>query len=86
MIYDTAGENFDNPQNIAANVKFLRESDGIIFLLDTFSIPHVHGRLEQPLKLPRVELNYDFILNKVIGFFNEGDPAWQRSTSASPWH
>lgn len=73
VLYDTAGENFHDVRDIERNVKFLRESDAMIFLLDTFAIPQVHRSLAGPLRLPTPEYNYDLILSKIISFFNEGD-------------
>ena len=70
VFYDTAGENFNDPKNISKNVKFLDESDAVIFLLDTFSIPYIHEKLN--IK-GDIELNYDVILNNIIDHFVNGD-------------
>lgn len=74
VIYDTAGENFADPQNIAANVKFLKQSDACIYLLDTFAVPYVHDKLKGKLGLPDIELKFDKIIDNIIGHFEEGDP------------
>lgn len=74
VIYDTAGENFADPRNIAANVKFLKQSDACIYLLDTFAIPYVHSKLKGKLGLPEIELKFDRIIDNIIGHFEEGDP------------
>lgn len=73
VFYDTAGENFANPKNIASNVKFLNQSDAVIFLLDTFSIPYVHDKLKAPMGLSDIELKYDKIISNLITHFEEGD-------------
>lgn len=39
VFYDTAGESFTSEQDIKDNVKYLKESSGIILLLDPFSVP-----------------------------------------------
>lgn len=70
VFYDTAGENFNDPKNISKNVKFLDESDAVIFLLDTFSIPYIHERLNIP---GEIELKYNVILNNIIDHFKNGD-------------
>lgn len=70
VFYDTAGENFNDPKNISKNVKFLDESDAVIFLLDTFSIPYIHDKLN--IK-GEIELKYDVILNNIIDHFKNGD-------------
>lgn len=73
VFYDTAGENFANPKNIASNVKFLNQSDAVIFLLDTFSIPYVHDKLKSQMGLSDIELKYDKIITNLITHFEEGD-------------
>lgn len=74
VLYDTAGENFADPRNITNNVKFLKQSDACIYLLDTFAVPYVHDKLKGTLGLPDNELKYDRIVDNVIGHFEEGDP------------
>ena len=71
VFYDTAGENFANINNIAGNVKFLNESDAVIFLLDTFAVPYVHDKLG--VKDP-IELRYNTIIDNLLTHFKEGDP------------
>ena len=66
VFYDTAGENFNNPNNIGPNVKFLNESDAVIFLFDTFAIPYVHDKLG--IKTP-IELPYNGIIANVLSYF-----------------
>lgn len=66
VFYDTAGENFNDPRNIEKNARFLNQSDAIIFLLDTFSIPYVHEKLNINQD---IELNYDVVLNNIIDYF-----------------
>lgn len=68
VFYDTAGENFVDIRNIASNVRFLNESDAIIFLLDSFSIPYVHEKLN--LKgVP--ETRYDAIFANILQYFRQ---------------
>lgn len=66
VFYDTAGENFNDPNNIGPNVKFLNESDAVIFLFDTFAIPYVHDKLG--IKTP-IELPYNGIIANVLSYF-----------------
>lgn len=73
VFYDTAGENFADPKNIASNVKFLNQSDAVIFLLDTFSIPYVHDKLKAQMGLSDIKLRYDKIISNLITHFEEGD-------------
>lgn len=73
VIYDTAGENFADPRNIVANVKFLQHSDACIYVLDTFSIPYVHEKIKGKYGLPDIELRFDAILSNVNTYFTEGD-------------
>lgn len=66
VFYDTAGENFNDPKEIAANVRYLDKSDAIIYLLDTFAINDVHRRLG--IGTP-VELAYNAIFANVLSHF-----------------
>lgn len=71
VFYDTAGENFTNPTNIAGRAQFLKESDAVIFLLDTFQVPYVKEKLgiAGGERIP-----YNLILDSVRSFFNDSDP------------
>lgn len=73
VFYDTAGENFVDPKNIASNVKFLDHSDAILFLMDTFSIPYVHDKLKLSMELPEIELKFDKILANLITHIDESE-------------
>lgn len=75
VFYDTAGENFTDPKNIASNVKFLNHSDAVIFILDTFSVPYVHEKLKDSMGLPDIEIRFDKIISNLITHFEEGDRA-----------
>lgn len=82
VLYDTAGENFANiigksytadgtAEN--ADVKFLQAADGIIYLLDTFTIEAVHDKLAQKMKLAPISAanpRYDDILGKLLQYFD----------------
>lgn len=81
VFYDTAGENFTDERDIEANVKFLEQSDAIIYLLDTFAIPAVHEALG--LK-DEMELNYDVILSNVFTHFTQYHPDKARSFFSKP--
>ena len=70
VFYDTAGENFTDTKAIATNAKFLQNSDAIIFLVDTFSIPYVHEKLRSNYRLGEIELLYDKIVSSVIHYFD----------------
>ena len=85
VFYDTAGENFADPKNIASNVKFLNQSDAVIFLLDTFSVPYVHKKLQGPMGLTSdIELRYDKIISNLITHFKEGDPTTRETHFRKP--
>lgn len=81
VFYDTAGENFANIKNIAGNVKFLNESDAVIFLLDSFEIPYVHDKLGLR---GNVGLRYNVIVDNVLSHFREGDPKVRDSHFSKP--
>jgi hypothetical protein len=70
VFYDTAGENFTKPEAIADKAKFLRNSDGIILLLDTFDIPDVYERLQSKVPIEEREGRYDLIMSNIIEHFD----------------
>jgi hypothetical protein len=47
VFYDTAGENFEDKEELKKLANYVRNSSGIIFLLDTFQIPHIHRELKR---------------------------------------
>lgn len=71
VFYDTAGENFDDIGKIAGNVKFLNESDAVLFLLDTFQIPYIHDKLGIRDNDGK---RYNIIIDNVLSHFKQSDP------------
>jgi len=71
VLYDTAGENFEQVENISKKAIFLKNSDGIIMLMDTFCIDDVRDRLSAKLKLGNKETNYDEIIKTIIGYHDD---------------
>jgi len=71
VLYDTAGENFEQLDNIRKNAIFLKNSDGIIMLMDTFCIDDVRDRLSAKLNLGNKETDYDKIIKTIVGYFDE---------------
>lgn len=82
VFYDTAGENFNDPQNIKDNVKFINRSDAFIFLLDSFQIDYVKEKLG--LSSEQGDLEYDAILENIVNHFIEGDKKEKESHFAKP--
>lgn len=68
VFYDTAGENFNDPSMIEENAEFLKRSDAVIFLLDTFSIPYVHDKLGMTSE---IEHPIEEIIENINGYFSE---------------
>lgn len=75
VLYDTAGENFFDTRNIAANVKYLQHSDACIFVLDTEAIPYVSDRIHRGIQQDKQypPLRYDTILANIIAYFDGVD-------------
>ena len=71
VLYDTAGENFEKIENIRGKAIFLKNSDGIIMLLDTFCIDDVRDRLNAKLKLGNKETDYNEIIKNIVAYFDE---------------
>ncbi len=68
VLYDTAGENFKEMRYVEENVKYLNQSDAILFLVDTESIPYVHDKLQVK---DDIELRYDVILDTIIRYIRQ---------------
>ena len=64
--YDTAGENFDNQNDIIANNSYITNANGIIVLLDPLQIPAIRKKLEGKIKLPDLNGNLIDILSRLI--------------------
>lgn len=47
VFYDTAGESFTDIESLTSNVKYLKESSGIILLLDPFSVKSLNNMFKQ---------------------------------------
>ena len=71
VLYDTAGENFEKIQNIREKAIFMKNSNGMIMLMDTFCIDDVRDRLNAKLKLGEKETNYDEIVRNIVAYFDE---------------
>ncbi len=65
VFYDTAGENFNEQRNIAANVQYIMQSDAFVFILDTAEVPFVRERLQLSPSLT----SFDSIVSCVMDFF-----------------
>jgi len=50
--YDTAGENFNNQEEVQRMLKYLRVASGIIFLIDPLQFPIVRDSLPDSVPLP----------------------------------
>ena len=55
-LYDTAGENFDNPETVRQMMKYLKLAAGVIFLVDPLQSPGVRQLLPSTVPLPNVDL------------------------------
>lgn len=51
-LYDTAGENFNDPDTVRQMVRYLRVASGIIFLVDPLQAPAVREKLPPSVPLP----------------------------------
>ena len=65
--YDTSGENFDDPMQLATYTKYLPNAKGIILLLDPLQLDSVRERLaKKNVPLPEQNTETDLILNNVM--------------------
>ncbi len=58
-LYDTAGENFNDPKILAQTVKYLRVASGIIFLVDPLQCATVRNNFPEHIKLPDLDPTAD---------------------------
>jgi GTPase SAR1 family protein len=79
VLYDTAGEDFYNDQNIRIFVKYLEHASGLIFLIDPLQIQKVQERVGATVKLPPIthEGRPENILSAVIGHLQRHNLASQ---------
>ncbi len=56
VFYDTAGENFNDKEELKKLANYIKNSSGIIFLLDTFQVPDINAALQKKgVPVPAVE-------------------------------
>ena len=66
VFYDTAGENFHSHDEIAKYAQFLKNSAGIIFLLDTFGIDEVNEKMGNNTKN-----SYKYIFDSIVNYMRD---------------
>jgi hypothetical protein len=54
-LYDTAGENFNDPDTVRRMVRYLSVASGVMFLVDPLQLDGVHEALEKRMDLPERE-------------------------------
>ena len=63
-LYDTAGENFHDPNKVRQTLQYLRAS-GVILLIDPLQIPAVQSSVPSSVPLP--PLDYEADPNRILG-------------------
>ncbi len=72
VFYDTAGENFENPDDIKRNAKYLSKSKAVIVLLDTLSIPTVQKILSENNIINQDNVTpLEHTVRTILSFINE---------------
>jgi GTPase SAR1 family protein len=51
-LYDTAGENLNNADQVRRTVQYLKVASGIMFLIDPLQVPSVRERISSHVRLP----------------------------------
>jgi GTPase SAR1 family protein len=51
-LYDTAGENLKNPDEVRRTVQYLKVASGVMFLIDPLQVPSVRQKVPSSLRLP----------------------------------
>lgn len=70
VFYDTAGESYRSASDIENDSEFVRNSDGFIFLFDTFALDGVYSRIKDKYGLKRAENSYNQVAHVLFSFFN----------------
>ena len=67
-LYDTAGENFNNPESVRQMVRYLRVASGILFLIDPLQSAVVRQALPSSVPLPDLDqmAEPNFIISRVL--------------------
>jgi len=66
VFFDTAGEDLDKIDIMSTDVKYLSNSDGIIFLLDPLQMSAVRGQVPASVKLPEENTEPEEIIGRAI--------------------
>jgi hypothetical protein len=85
-LYDTAGENFDDPNRVRQMVQYLRVASGIIFLIDPLQSPEVRDSLHSAVPLPdfkRMTEPYT-IISRVLKELEKGKILTQAGPLSTP--
>ena len=80
-LYDTAGENFDDADNVNSYSAYLSNAKGIIILLDPLQVDGIREKLEGKIELPEKNNDSDTILNTVINVIEKRLFQGQRDAS-----
>ncbi len=64
--YDTAGENFDDANEMLVNTRYIPNAKGIILLLDPLQIPAIREQLEGKIDLPPIKTDVAEVLDRLI--------------------
>lgn len=70
-LYDTAGENLDNENNMLCNNQYISNANGIIILLDPLQLPSIRKKLEGKVELSDQNSDTTDILGRVINLIKE---------------
>lgn len=73
-LYDTAGENLNDPETVRRMVKYLRVASGVIFLVDPLQSPQVRSDVPRTVSLPGIEKNAEpyAIISRVLTELENG--------------
>lgn len=85
-LYDTAGENFDDPATVKQMVRYLRVASGILFLIDPLQSPIVRDTLPSYVPLPDIALMAEphTVISRVLTELENGKIIAQSGRLATP--
>lgn len=73
VVFDTAGEDLDDPTTVDQFYRYLVQATGIIFVIDPFQYPGIRRQLPEQLRqrLPAIETEPADIVARVINLFEQ---------------
>ncbi len=86
VLYDTAGENFNDPQNVRTTVQHLRIASGVIFIIDPLQVQAIRDAVPESVPKPQLNVEGDpsQVLTNVLAELENGKVVGQNQRLTTP--